>query len=550
MFFAHHLGPALFIYTCLMPRSPAASHTHLVPWHPNATGDEERRSLLQRRILTYVGVALVLFFTFSALSLSAHRIIPELRPANAVLHTVVTLSELVVLAVIWIFVRRRPRRILALYAADAIIAGSVGIFLGALVYVAPDKPHNIYLPFVFVTLIVFFRVVTIPSRAYRSLLVAGLNMLPLTASYWILAMTSPQYFDVSPMTAGVGVTVLTAAVIYLAMTGSMVIYDLRTQAQQAMKFGQYTLGQKLGEGGMGSVYVANHALLRRPTAIKLLHAERAAAENLERFEREVQLTSQLTHPNTIAIYDYGTTPDGVFYYVMEYLDGIDLDQLVTRDGPQSVARVVHILAQACSALAEAHHRGLIHRDIKPANIMICQRGDMPDVVKVFDFGLVKELHDEGDLTGANVAGTPAYLCPETIKGRRVTTQSDLYALGATAYFLLTGRQVFEGKNVPELCVHHMDTIPVPPSQRTNNLIPEELEKIVLQCLEKDPDARPGSAGDMRKALLEVAAKHPWSEALATDWWTEFEGHQPTLDIPSREDSSGVSMVITMANIDR
>ncbi len=509
-------------------------------------GDEERRSFLQSRILTYVTVAVVLFFTFSALSLVAYRLMPEMRPVSVEMHAWITFSELAILIGTWLYVRRRPRGVLALYAVDTVIAASVGIFLGALVTVAPDKPHNIYLPFVFVMLIVFFRVVTIPSRARLSLLIAGVSMVPLTIAYWILAFTSPEVFDVGPMTSGIAVTILTAAVMYLARTGSMVIYDLRAKAQQATKFGQYTLGRKLGEGGMGSVYIANHALLRRPTAIKLLHPERAAPENLARFEREVQLTSQLTHPNTIAIYDYGTSPDGTFYYVMEYLEGIDLDQLVARDGPQSSARVIHIFQQACSALAEAHTRGLIHRDIKPSNIIICRRGDMPDVVKVFDFGLVKELNSSSNLTGANVAGTPAYFCPEMIKGESITTRSDLYALGATAYYLLCGKQVFEGKNVPEMCLHHMDSIPVPPSQRTDNPIPEALEKIVLQCLEKNPESRPESASEIRRALLALSEEPPWSESAATEWWSDFEKNKPE-EIPHTGEDTGVSMTVTMAD---
>jgi serine/threonine-protein kinase len=261
----------------------------------------------------------------------------------------------------------------------------------------------------------------------------------------------------------------------------------------------------------------------------------------------VQLTSQLTHPNTIAIYDYGTTPEGTFYYVMEYLEGIDLDQLVARDGPQSAARVIHIFRQACSALAEAHTGGLIHRDIKPSNIILCRRGDMPDVVKVFDFGLVKELGNQSDLTGSNVAGTPAYFCPEMIKGESVTTRSDLYALGATAYFLLCGRQVFEGKNVPEVCVHHMDSIPVPPSQRTSNPIPEALEKLVLQCLEKDPKARPKSATEIRLALRSLAEEHPWSEAGAASWWVDFEKYNPQVVESHTREGSGASMTFTMTD---
>ena len=230
-------------------------------------------------------------------------------------------------------------------------------------------------------------------------------------------------------------------------------------------------------------------MLRRPTAIKLVPPEKAGPQQLMRFEREVQNTAELQHPNTIQIFDYGHSPDGVFYYAMEYLDGIDLDDLVERHGPQAPGRVVHILEQACAALTEAHDKGLVHRDIKPANIFLCHRGGIPDVVKVLDFGLVKELATDGGVTNVDVvAGTPAYLSPEAITAPdTLGPAADIYALGAVGYFLLTGEPVFGGATVVEICGHHVHSAPPPPSERTAVNLSEQLEALILRCLAKKPD---------------------------------------------------------------
>ncbi|HMC93766.1 MAG TPA: serine/threonine-protein kinase, partial [Polyangia bacterium] len=277
---------------------------------------------------------------------------------------------------------------------------------------------------------------------------------------------------------------------------SWVIFGLRAEVREARRFGQYVLERKIGEGAMGVVYRATHAMLRRPAAIKLLLKDRASELDLARFEREVQLTSHLVHPNTISIFDYGRTAEGVFYYVMEYLDGIDLQRLVDQYGPVEPARAIHILAQISGALAEAHALGLIHRDIKPANIVLTERPDEPDVVKVVDFGLVKKFGGslaESMATDA-IIGTPLYMAPEAISRHdTVDGRSDLYAVGAVAYFLLTGQHVFQAASVLEVCSKHMLEAPVPPSQRLGKALPADLEAIVLGCLAKDRDARPASA---------------------------------------------------------
>ncbi len=234
---------------------------------------------------------------------------------------------------------------------------------------------------------------------------------------------------------------------------------------------------------MGIVYRASHAMLRRPTAIKLLPADRAGNETLARFEKEVQLTASLTHPNTVTIFDYGRTPDGIFYYAMELLDGATLADVVEVDGPQPAARVAQILGQAAGALAEAHAVKLIHRDVKPANIMLVEQGGKPDVAKVLDFGLVKELDATAspELTQIDaVTGTPQYMAPESIRAPdEVDARSDIYALGAVGYFLLTGEHVFTADTVVEVCAKHLNDEPVAPSERLGAAVPADLETLIL-----------------------------------------------------------------------
>ena len=270
---------------------------------------------------------------------------------------------------------------------------------------------------------------------------------------------------------------------------------------------------------MGVVYRARHAMLRRPTAVKLLKPERMGEAGLRRFEREVQLTAGLSHPNTVTVFDYGRTPEGVFYYAMEYLEGLGLDQLVAADGPQPPARVVHILRQVLEALAEAHGVGLVHRDVKPGNIILCERGGLSDVAKVVDFGLVKDLEaDAGASHDASLVGTPLYLAPEAIRSPVADARADLYSVGAVAYFLLTGRHVFEGRTIIEICGHHLHTAPTPPSERLGRPLPAGLEAWVLACLEKDPARRPASASEAAARLERCGLAGEWTPDEARAWW--------------------------------
>lgn len=322
------------------------------------------------------------------------------------------------------------------------------------------------------------------------------------------------------------------ALVALLMLGAVGIFfynflfqDLSNRMRKAERLGQYTLEEKIGEGGMGSVYKAKHAMLRRPTAIKLIKEGQVKPETLVRFEREVQLTSQLANPNTVAIYDYGRTPEGVFYYAMEYLPGITLDNLVLNDGPQPERRVVHILRQICSSLAEAHARGMIHRDIKPANIMLLERGGMYDVIKVLDFGLVKDITSgDQNVTAMNtVPGTPHFLSPEAIQHPdAIDARSDLYAVGAVGYFLLTGSFVFSGTSAIEVLGKQVNDTPEDPSERLGRSLDPYLEGLILQCLAKDPADRPADAGVLLEALSSgyQSPIGTWTQKEAAVWWAE------------------------------
>jgi eukaryotic-like serine/threonine-protein kinase len=335
----------------------------------------------------------------------------------------------------------------------------------------------------------------------------------------------------------------TSAIIIFIFT--LVVARLGRQARQAAlkakHLGQYTLEEKIGAGGLGMVYRGHHSMLRRPTAIKLLDVGKTTEETIARFEREVQLTSRLNHPNTVAVYDYGRTPEGVFYYAMELLDGINLEELVRQYGPQPEARVIHILEQICGSLIEAHSIGLIHRDIKPANIILSQRGGMADVIKLLDFGLVKALDVAKQVTltaAGSLTGTPLYVSPEGIADPdQVDARSDLYAVGALGYYLLTGKPTFEGKSIIEICMHQVNTSPIPPSKRLGRAISRDLERLLLRCLKKDPEQRPQSARQLLHELQQCQDAGRWTEEDAEKWWTR---HKPPRDKEEAVDSKAIS----------
>jgi len=301
----------------------------------------------------------------------------------------------------------------------------------------------------------------------------------------------------------------------VAVVISGVVTRLGQQVTKARELGSYRLGDLIGRGGMGEVWHATHRMLARPAAIKLIRPEALAADGgsraeliAARFRREADAAARLKSPHTVQLYDFGATDDGRLYLAMELLDGINLDQLVRRDGPLPAARVARILRQVCESLEEAHDAGLVHRDIKPANIHLGRVGRQDDFVKVLDFGLVKSIGGEQEdvlATAAGMAvGTPAFLAPEMAHGGLVDGRADLYSLGCVAYFLLTGQLVFEGDTPMGTVLRHVQQEPVPPSQRTDNAVPPELERVVLWCLAKAPEARPQSAGALMTALEPLA----------------------------------------------
>jgi tRNA A-37 threonylcarbamoyl transferase component Bud32 len=322
-----------------------------------------------------------------------------------------------------------------------------------------------------------------------------------------------------------------------ATYGAHTMSRLRREVAEARRLGQYHLGRLLGAGGMGEVYLAEHVLLKRPCAVKLIRP--GCASNLRalaRFEREVRLTAALSHPNIVEIYDYGRAEDGTYYYVMEYLSGLSLAELVERHGVLPPGRVVYFLRQGCEALREAHAAGLIHRDIKPSNIFAARRGETSDVAKLVDFGLVLSRvgSDAAHLSAeGQILGTPLYMSPEQVRGgRELDGRSDLYSLGAVAYFLLTGRPPFDGESGLGVMIAHARDPVVPPS-RSRAEVPDDLERIVLRCLAKDPAERFANAQDLEHALSECGCAADWDREQAARWWQEADTGERHFSRPRR-----------------
>jgi len=320
------------------------------------------------------------------------------------------------------------------------------------------------------------------------------------------------------------------ALALVAVAISHVVTKLGQQVTRARELGSYRLGELLGRGGMGEVYRATHRMLARPAAIKLIRPEtmgKATGESAQvamaRFRREAETAASLRSPHTVELYDFGVANDKTMYFVMELLDGMDLETLVRTKGPVPAARAIFLLRQVCDSLAEAHARGLVHRDIKPANIHVGRLGLQHDFVKVLDFGLVKSVAGAGggqslETAAGSTLGTPAYLAPEMAVGAPVDARADIYALGCVAYFLLTGQLVFDGKTAVAVIAKHLHEAPVPPSRRTELPVPEALDRAVLACLMKKPEDRPQTVAALADMLAAVPVDEPWGEEQARRWW--------------------------------
>lgn len=400
-------------------------------------------------------------------------------------------------------------------------------------------------------LIAFARAAIVPSTSRWTVLLTSALFVAVLPAALLPAARSPGRV-IGPLLAA-GIWWLLTVV--LAGIASSVIYGLRREIAKARAIGQYQLVEKIGEGGMGVVYRARHRMLRRETALKVLPPARHSPRAVARFEREVQLTAQLTHANTVTIYDYGRTPDGVFYYTMELLDGANLEDVVACTGPMPPARVARILTQVAAALGEAHGRGLVHRDVKPSNIMLCERGGEHDVAKVLDFGLVREsmssLHASPHATAATeILGTPLYMSPEAIASpETVSSASDLYALGAVAVLLLTGKPLFAASTLVEICSHHLHSPPPRLAASDGGPVPDDLAQIVAACLAKRPEDRPASARALADALTRVAPSlGVWGETEAEAFWRENAPHIATHARTRLRASSG-SMTLAV-DVDR
>ena len=453
----------------------------------------EGKDLLHRRLTVFYGY----FALVGVLAVLAGRMVrfPGVGARELDLLSSVQAAHAIVTCAVLAGLRARPRSPRTLHVLDGVGIASTAMTAAVGMSIVP------YAVAADVTVVGFFilffalRAALVPGKPWLATLAAALTAVPFTVGlasmYGRAQLPDP---DAATFTA---LRVMAAGIagVYLV---SRTIYGLRRVVAQAVQLGQYVVHEKIGEGGMGAVYRASHAMLKRPTAIKLIAAERAGATASARFEREVLAASRLSHPNNLAIYDFGRTRGGVFYYAMELLDGEDLARLVEREGAQPVARTLHILAQVTAALAEAHEAGLVHRDVKPANVMLCTRGGVRDFVKVLDFGLVKDVAatpDAAKLTAdaAFAMGTPLYMAPEAIVApATVAPPADVYALGCIAYFLLTGRPPFDAAAVFEVFAAHVCLPPDPPSLHAPGAVPAELDALVLRCLDKDPSRRPGT----------------------------------------------------------
>jgi hypothetical protein len=435
--------------------------------------------------------------------------------------SVIAANILSSLGLFW-FTRRTTRRPQFILDVALVYEVLTALSVGILDYAGQGPTEGVS----WIAVIILLFAPMIPSSPRKTLAAAltAATMGPVAALMW-------RALGVEPIR--LGQILLLSIPNYLCAAMAPVVSHMITwlgrEVRRAREMGSYLLGELIASGGMGEVWQATHRLLVRPAAIKLIKADALGASTpaqaeimVQRFRREARAAASLHSPHTIQLYDFGVASDGTFYYVMELLNGLDLQRLVSQYGALPPARTIHILRQVCESLGEAHERGLVHRDIKPANIQVCRRGRDCDYVKVLDFGLVKRFTAENPELGLTapdlVAGTPAYLSPESASGEPVDQRSDIYSLGCVTYWMLTGRQVFEADSVMQMILRHLQTTPVPPSRFSAEPIPSRLEEIVLACLAKDPSDRPASTWELADRLADCEVIRPWTREDARRWW--------------------------------
>jgi hypothetical protein len=437
------------------------------------------------------------------------------------------------------------RRALGLTAQTTL--GSVYLVVAAFVISFGDHSDRFWvsmpalhgIPYACVLIVLF--PLMVPLGSARTVLIGSAMAATGPLSLWTVAavMDAPPV----PTTAVVDLWITQQVFAVLAVVPARVVHRLGAEIQRARELGAYRLEERLGQGGMGEVWRARHRFLARPAAVKLIRRELTAlspdqaSAAVERFEREAQATASLRSAHTVQLYDFGRTEDGTLYYAMELLDGFDMNAVVERFGPQSPERVVSWLLQVCRSLHEAHEAGLVHRDIKPANLFVCRNGLEVDFIKVLDFGLValragaRASNDPGEepqTSSATLRGTPAFMSPEAITGASAPDlRADLYSLGCVAYWLLTGHIVFEGDTSGDVMIAHVERQPVRPSEISEQAIPEELERIILDCLAKHPEDRPADAGVLETRLEATGLAGAWTKERALEWW---DLHAPTVGV--------------------
>jgi eukaryotic-like serine/threonine-protein kinase len=449
----------------------------------------------------------------------------------------IEIAAIVVSTALWFVFRRSALNLGAKRDAGLafMLLNAVGIAtLNAWGSVLP-QPGEIHISWIAVLILVYSM---IAPASPRRMLLASLGAALMDPAAFAIASLAGS--PTPPLIVIIVMTWPSIACAFVAMVPSRVLQRIGRRLSEAQELGSYHLLEQLGTGGMGEVWRARHRLLARDAAIKLVRPELLGASTevetksvLRRFEREAQATAMLNSPHTIQVFDFGVTEDGAFYYVMELLTGRDLESLVREFGPLPASRAIYLLRQVAHSLADAHARGLVHRDIKPANIYVCRMGLEYDFAKVLDFGLVKVKQSRNTDTLSTIehktTGTPAYMAPETILGdAEVDRRADVYALGCVAYFLLTGQLVFEADTSMKVLMHHLNTPPIPPSQRTELPIPRELDELVLACLQKDPARRPQNAGELFRMAYNCRTAEGWNADAAEAWW---QAHLPELTGP-------------------